>query len=103
MLRTLIFASFLGILMAGSAAAQDYNTPSAKAEPWKDAKLKIGPLFVAPDFGIRNVGIDDNVFHDEFAPRRDLTATVAVSSIFGFHARAFSLSLTQDNSYLWFR
>ena len=89
--------------MAGQpAAAQGWRAPDP-TEPWTAATLKFGPFFVAPSFDVRNVGIDNNVFRDRATPRQDLTATMAVSTIFGAHIRAFSLMVTQDNRYIWFR
>jgi hypothetical protein len=99
-LRRLLLVSSLLIALPLTAAAQG---PDPKDEPWTRAKLNLGGFFIAPSFMFRDVGIDDNVFRDSFKPRKDLTATVAVSSIFGFHTRALLVTLTQDNSYLWFR
>src|SRR5438552_2425204 len=81
-------AAFLACLSAASAEAQSWRPPD-RDEPWNNATLKIGPLFVAPTFDLRNVGIDDNVFREDTNPKRDLTATIAVATIFGAHVRAF--------------
>jgi hypothetical protein len=77
--------------------------PPDPAEPWTNAKMKMGPIFVAPSFDLRNVGIDNNVFRDETNPKQDLTATISVNTKFGAHFKALSLIFNQDNRYLWFR
>ena len=97
-----VVAGLLLAVVAPPALAQGWNSP-AVAEPWKDAKMTIGPGFVVPSFDLRNIGVDNNVFRDEQNPRSDLSATVAVSTLFGAHVRAFVLSVTQENNYLWFR
>ena len=101
--RLLVACGVLCTVLAGRAAAQGWKPPDPSQDPWNRAKLKIGPFYMAPSFDLRNVGIDNNVFRDQGNPRQDLTATIAVSTIFGVHFKAFSLMITQDNRYLWFR
>lgn len=95
-----------GVLCFGlptRSAAQGWTPPDPSTDPWNTAKLKIGPIFVAPSFTLRDVGIDNNVFRDPANPKKDLTGTIAVSTIFGVHVKAFSFMVTQDNRYIWFR
>lgn len=101
--RIVIMAFAVGLAPAASAAAQGWTPPDPTTDPWNSAKLRIGPFFMAPSFDLRDVGIDNNVFRDEANPRQDLTATIAVKTVFGAHIRAFNLRITQDNRYLWFR
>lgn len=96
-----VFTVSLGL--TGRAAAQGWTSPDPNSAPWETATLKVGPLFVAPSFEVRNIGIDNNVFRDPRIPRTDLTATLAVATVFGAHVKAFSLTVTQDNRYVWFR
>jgi hypothetical protein len=100
--RLILAAVVLGLWTA-PAAAQTWVPPDAALEPWNTAKMKIGPIFVAPSFDLRNLGIDNNVFNDERDPKQDLTATIAVTTKFGAHFKAFSLTFNQDNRYIWFR
>jgi hypothetical protein len=96
--------AFVLTLIAASAHAQgSVWSPPDPSEPWTNAKMKIGPIFVAPSFDLRNLGIDNNVFRDEQNPKQDLTATIAVNTKFGAHFKALSLIFNQDNRYLWFR
>jgi hypothetical protein len=101
--RSVLLAAVLCLAATPSALAQTWTSPDAQAEPWNNATLKLGPFFVAPNFNVKDVGVDNNVFRDDRDPKVDLTATIAVSTIFGFHSHAFSLGLTQDNNYIWFR
>lgn len=102
----IICGAVLGLLIGASpAAAQDWKAPDPKAEPWVTARMRLGPIFMNPTFQIRDFGIDDNVFNDndERAPRQDLTATLAMDSLIGLQARALLLTVTQSNSYVWYR
>ena len=102
-MRPILMAGVLCLLCSTRAAAQGWTAPDPANEPWKDAKLNVGPFFMAPSFEVKNVGIDNNVFRDPAFPRQDLTATMAVASIFGAHVKTFSLAVTQDNEYIWYR
>jgi hypothetical protein len=103
LVRAFVAGFAVCLVLTGRAEAQGWTPPDPSTDPWNTAKLKIGPFFVAPSFDLRNVGIDNNVFREEVNPRQDLTATIAVSTIFGVHVKAFSFRVTQDNRYIWFR
>jgi Putative beta-barrel porin 2 len=97
-------AVILLIFAVCPAAAQDSRRPDPKAEPWRDARLRLGPIFFNPTFRIRDLGRDDNVFNDvEGAERRDLTGTLAMTSLAGLQARSFLFTAEQSNSYTWYR
>lgn len=88
----------------GTASAQGWTPPDPKAEPWRDARLRLGPFFFNPTFQIKDFGVDDNVFNDvPGAERRDLTGTLAMNSQAGLQVKAFLLTADQANSYIWFR
>ena len=55
---------------AGAAAAQ--NLP----DPAETARIRLGVLSLTPRFGLRNFGVDTNIYNDGNNPQRDLTATV---------------------------
>ena len=50
-----IAAVALLTVVAAPAAAQDWSRPDPKAEPWRDARLRIGPLFFNPTFQIKDL------------------------------------------------
>lgn len=73
-------------------------------EPWRDARLRLGPVFFNPTFQLRDLGIDDNVFNDVPGnERKDLTGTLSMSSLAGLQARSFLFTAEQANSYIWYR
>jgi hypothetical protein len=96
-------AMFL-LLMASPVAAQEWRPPDPKAEPWRDARLRIGPLFLDPTFQIKDFGVDDNVFNTPpGTERQDLTGTLSMTSRVGLQARALLVTVEQANSYIWYR
>lgn len=103
MSRLTVACTALLLLCAGVASAQDWKAPDPKAEPWRDARLKLGPVFFNPTFQIRDLGIDDNVFNEPDNPRQDLTGTLAMESLAGIQVRALLITVRQSNSYIWFR
>ena len=99
-----IAAVALLTVVAAPAAAQDWSRPDPKAEPWRDARLRIGPLFFNPTFQIKDLGVDQNVFNDvPGAERRDLTGTLSMTSQAGLQVRRLLVTAQQNNSYIWFR
>lgn len=90
--------------VAVPAAAQDWSRPDPTLEPWRDARLRIGPLFFNPNFQIKDLGVDQNVFNDvPGAERRDLTGTLSMTSQAGLQIRRLLVTAQQNNSYIWFR
>jgi hypothetical protein len=100
---TVACTALLLLLAAGPVSAQDWKAPDPKAEPWRDARLKIGPIFFNPTFQIKDFGVDDNVYNDPVQPRQDLTGTLAMESLAGLQVRALLVTVRQSNSYIWFR
>jgi hypothetical protein len=97
-------AVLLLVFAVGPASAQNWQPPDPKAEPWRDARLRLGPLFFNPTFQIKDLGVDDNVFNDTPGlERRDLTGTLSMASQAGLQVRKFLVTVDQANSYLWFR
>lgn len=67
--------SLAGLLAVPSlAAAQNVTDPS------ETARLHLGPLSMTPRFGLRNLGIDTNVFNLSEEPERDFTTTMSGGS-----------------------
>ncbi len=99
-----IALAVLFVAVAAPATAQDWTRPDPLAEPWRDARLRIGPLFFNPNFQIKDLGVDQNVFNDvPGAERRDLTGTLSMTSQAGLQIRRFLVTAQQNNSYIWFR
>lgn len=96
-------AMFL-LLVASPVAAQEWRPPDPKAEPWRDARLRIGPIFLDPTFQIKDFGVDDNVFNSPPGSElQDLTGTLAMTSLVGLQARGLLVTVAQANSYIWYR
>lgn len=99
-------ASFVAIVlwMAVPAAAQSFRPPDPLARPWSAAQMNIGPIYFAPTFELRDVGVDNNVFNSESNPKSDLTGTLGMRSLVGLHfGEGLVLQVTQNNSYIYFR
>ena len=99
-------ASFVSVVlwMAVPAAAQSFRPPDPLARPWATAQMNIGALYFAPTFELRDVGVDNNVFNDEFNQKSDLTGTLGMRSLAGLHfGEGLVLQVTQTNSYVYFR
>jgi hypothetical protein len=71
--RTLTAIVVLCLCAAPAAAAQT-DIP----DPTSSARVRFGPLFLAPTLALTNMGIDDNVFNEPTVqgPKRDFTLTV---------------------------
>lgn len=62
------------ILLGGPAVA---HAQSPVDDPSGAARIHLGPLAIDPRFGLRNVGVDNNVFNATADPTRDFTFTLA--------------------------
>ena len=47
-----------------------------RSDPAENARIHMGPLSATPTIGLTNFGIDNNVFNEVTAPKRDMTTTV---------------------------
>ena len=84
MTQQLAKTALLLLLVASPVAAQEWRPPDPKADPWRDARLRIGPIFLNPTFQIKDLGVDDNVFNDTpGGERQDLTGTLSMTSLVG--------------------
>jgi hypothetical protein len=106
-MRNLIFRLglvFVCCLYGAPAFAQSFVPPDPKVRPWATAKMNLGPVYFAPTFELRDVGIDDNVFNEKEFQKKDLTGTLAMRSTVGIHfGEAVILQFGQANSYIWYR
>lgn len=73
-MRRLLFVSMF-VLTARSVGAQ--QVPVAKDDPVANARIKFGVIALDPRFGVRDVGVDTNVFNTRDNEQRDFTFTVA--------------------------
>ena len=85
MTARLASALALCLFAAVPAAGQTFRPPDPTSRPWATAGLTLGPIYFAPTFEVRDVGVDNNVFNDRSNPKSDLTGTLAVRSLFGLH------------------
>jgi hypothetical protein len=68
----LVAWSLLGLLAVPSLAAAQ-NVP----DPSETARLHLGPVSMTPRFGLRNLGVDTNVFNLADEPAGDFTTTMS--------------------------
>lgn len=71
-------------------------------DPAETAKIRMGPLFVQPNFSLRNVGRDNNVFNEPANPRSDWTATVTMGVLAGLRYGPARLTVTTATDYVYF-
>ncbi len=71
-------------------------------DPAETAKIKLGPLFMQPSFGFKNVGLDNNVFNEPADPKRDWAATLSLGTVAGLRYRASRLTVNTSTDYLYF-
>lgn len=92
------------LLVAAPAAGQASRPPDAASHPWKTAKMNLGPIYFSPTFELSGVGVDNNVFNDEVAPKSDITGTLGMRSLMGVHiGDGLILQVTQNNQYIYYR
>ncbi len=97
-------ATLLVALGVAPAAAQTFRPPDSASRPWKSAKMNLGPIYFSPTFELSNVGIDNNVFDDEAAPKQDITGTLGMRSLMGVHVGdGIVLQVIQNNQYYYYR
>lgn len=102
-LRTLSFAL---ALVAAPSALYAQTLPPVPTGPVEDpaetAKIRLGPLFMQPNFGLRDVGRDNNVFNDPADPKSDWTATVNMGMLAGLRYGPARFTVKTDSNYIWF-
>lgn len=102
-LRTLFLALALAAAPASLRAQTLPPVPTGPVEdPAETAKIKLGPLFLQPNFGLRDVGRDNNVFNDPADPKSDWTATVNMGMLAGLRYGPARFTVKTDSNYIWF-
>ena len=73
-LRALTCIGVLTILCISTTVS--YAQTSSSADPLESMPFRFGPIGISPTLAITNFGVDDNIFNDAAAPKRDFTMTV---------------------------
>jgi hypothetical protein len=93
-------------LLAAPAVLHAQTLPPPPTGPVEDpaetAKIKWGPLFMQPNFTIRNVGKDNNVFNDPADPKTDWTATATMGTLIGLRYGPARLTVNTKSDYVYF-
>lgn len=106
-LRQLTLRFLLALACAALPAAARAQTgpppPSGPVEdPAETAKIRLGPLFMQPNFGLRDVGRDNNVFNDPANPQSDWMATVNMGMLAGLRFGPARLTVRTDSNYIYY-
>jgi hypothetical protein len=91
-------------MMPVMAHAQTLPPPPTgpQVDPADTAKVRIGPFFMQPAFGLKNVGLDNNVFNDPADPKKDWTATLNLGTLAGLRYGAARLTLNTSTDYVFY-
>jgi hypothetical protein len=71
-------------------------------DPAETAKIKWGPLFLQPNFSVRNVGKDNNVFNEPANPKTDWTATATMGTLVGLRYGPVRFTVNTKSDYVYF-
>ena len=71
-------------------------------DPAETAKVRFGPLFLQPDFGLKNVGLDNNVFNDYQNIQEDWTGTISLGMLAGLRFGPTRLTVKTNTDYIYF-
>lgn len=101
-----VSALALVVALATPLAARAQSAPPPPMGPTEDpadtARVKLGPLFLQPNFGLKNVGIDNNVFNDPENPEKDWTATANLGMLAGLRFGPARLTMKTSTDYVWY-
>ena len=99
-----VVAVVLALLAPIAARAQSLPPPPSGPveDPAETARVRIGPLFLQPEFGLKNVGLDNNVFNDPADPQQDWTATLGLGMLAGLRFGPTRFTIRTSTDYVWF-
>lgn len=101
-LRTILTAA----LVAAPVIARAQSVPPPPTGPVEDpaetAKIKWGPVFLQPNFGFKNIGLDNNVFNDPVDPKQDWTGTVNMGMMAGLRFGLARLTVRTSSDYVYY-
>lgn len=92
------------LLLPALARAQSLPPPPAGPEedPAETARVRFGPIFLQPEFGLKNVGLDNNVFNDPADPKQDWTATLNLGMLAGLRMGPSRFTVRTSTDYIWY-
>lgn len=100
------FGIVLILALAATSTAYAQAEPPPPTGPTEDpadtARVRIGPLFLQPEFGLKNVGLDNNVFNDPADPQRDWTGTLALGMHAGLRYGQARLTVKTTTNYVYY-
>jgi hypothetical protein len=97
---TRVAAVLILIALVGSRAAA--QTPSS-INSSETAAIRVGPIGINPSLALRDIGVDNNVFHDADGPKSDFTFTLTPRAEVLFTPRRLHLSLATAVDFVYFQ
>ncbi|MDQ3168773.1 MAG: outer membrane beta-barrel protein [Acidobacteriota bacterium] len=102
LIATLTVAAALATPVLARAQSMPPVPTGPVADPAETAKVRIGPLFLQPEFGLKNVGLDNNVFNDASDPEQDWTGTVSLGILAGLRLGPTRLTVKTNTDYIYY-
>jgi hypothetical protein len=97
-----ILAVIAALAVPATALAQLPPAPTGPVgDPADTAKVRIGPLFLQPEFGLKDVGLDNNVFN-EADPQQDWTGTLSLGMLAGLRFGPARLTVKTLSDYVYY-
>ena len=98
-----ILAVIAALATPATALAQLPPPPTGPAgDPAETARVRIGPLFLQPEFGLKDVGLDNNVFNDPENPQKDWAGTVSLGMLAGLRFGPTRLTVKTNTDYVYY-
>jgi hypothetical protein len=93
-------ATIIATLLAAPAIAQ--TQASSNPDPVESAVVRLGPVGINPSLAVRDIGVDNNVFHESDNPKSDFTFTVTPKAEVLFSPRRVHLTFSTAVDYVYF-
>jgi hypothetical protein len=98
----LVLIAALGVPSLAHAQSLPPAPTGPVEDPAETARVRLGPLFLQPNFGLKNVGLDNNVFNDPANPVKDWTGTVSLGMLAGLRFGPTRLTMRTTTDYIWY-